>query len=139
MLTTEELYNKIIEDYRKLEDIPEETHVLCPKIDDSDVTNAYDEPDEPGEDITVEEKKRRIQDGEERLNVCYQLSLMLGLNAGDVQSWLDGWQTRVEGCLKKCDQCVRNWHSGRDGFLRTVSEYVGSDRWHSRLPCCAFC
>jgi hypothetical protein len=128
MLSTDELYNIIIENYRKLEEIPGDAHALCPKLDDFDITN-YDYPDEPGEDATVGEKKQRIKDGEARLNVSYKLGLMLGLNEDQVKSWLDGWKSRVEGCLRKCDQCVRNWHSGREEFLGTLSEYVPPERW----------
>jgi senataxin len=121
MLTTDELYELIINNYHELEGIPEETHLLCPRVDDSD-TNAYDEPDEPGDDITAEEKQQRIKDGEERFLVASRLSLMLGLNAEQVKSWLETWKTRLETCLRKCDACVRNWHSRRADFLRYVSE-----------------
>lgn len=112
----------IIENYHKLEEIPEDVHLLCPKVDDFDVHNAYEEPDEPGEEITVEEKKKRIEAGEERLKVSYDLGLLLGLTEDHVVTWTKYWKARVENCLKKCDRCVRNWHSGREGFLRNVLE-----------------
>jgi len=121
MLTTDELYELIINNYHELEAIPEATHLLCPRVNESDA-NSYDAPDEPGEDITVEEKRQRIEDGERRFLVASRLSLMLGLNAEQVKSWLEIWKTRLEACLRKCDQCVRNWHSRRAEFLRYVSE-----------------
>lgn len=121
MLTTDELYELIINNYHELEAIPEETHLLCPRVDDSDAT-AYDEPSEPGDDITAEEKQQRIQDGDKRFLVASRLSLMLGLNAEQVKSWLETWKTRLEACLRKCDACVRNWHSRRADFLRYVSD-----------------
>jgi senataxin len=121
MLTTDELYELIIDNHHKFENIPEASHLLCPKVDDSDA-NAYDAPDESGEDITVEEKQQRIKDGDERFLVATRLSLMLGLNAEQVKTWLDEWKTRLEDCLRKCDQCVRNWHQRRADFLRYVSE-----------------
>jgi len=124
-LSTDDLYNLIIENYHELEAIPEETHVLCPRVDDSDA-NAYDAPDEPGDDITVEEKARRIEKGQKNFEVSCNLSLMLGLNAEQVKSWLETWKARLEACLRKCDQCVRKWHSDRDWFLRKVSTYVTS-------------
>lgn len=124
MPTADDLYAMIIENYHTLEAIPEEAHLLCPKVNDFDIRNGYDEPDEPGEDITVEEKTRRIQDGEERLKTSYQLAFILGLQQDQVGSWSLVWKTRVENCLTKCDQCVRNWHSGRASFLRSVLEYV---------------
>lgn len=128
MLTTDELYTLIIDNYHELEAIPEDAHLLCPRVDDSD-TNAYNAPDEPDDDITVEEKKRRIEVGLHRFDVACKLSLMLGLNAEQVKSWLETWKARLEACLRKCDQCVRHWHSRRDQFLRTVSEYVASNTW----------
>lgn len=121
MLTTDDLYTLIIDNYHELEAIPEDAHLLCPKVDDSDLTS-YNAPDEPEDDITAEEKKKRIEDGSRRFGVACKLSLMLGLNAEQVKTWLETWKARLEGCLHKCDQCVRNWHSRRSQFLKEVSE-----------------
>lgn len=128
MLSTDELYSLIIENYHRFEEVPDEAHVLCPKVNNQDA-NAYEAPDEPGDDITVEEKAQRIRDGQERFEITCNLSLMLGLNADQVRSWLEAWKTRLEACLRLCDKCVRKWHSDRESFLRRVSGYVTPLTW----------
>ncbi|KAB5560107.1 SEN1 N terminal-domain-containing protein [Coniochaeta sp. 2T2.1] len=122
----DDLYDSIINNYHDLQAVPEDTHILCPKVSDDD-PNDYKEPGEPGEDITVEEKKKRIADADKRLGVAYRLSLMLGLNAEQMKTWLENWALRVEGSLRTCDQCIRNWHLGRDKFLNSVSQEFDDD------------
>lgn len=121
MLSTEELYNYIIENYHKLEDIPDEVHLFCPRVSEGD-SDTYENLDEPGLDFTVDEKKQRIKDSEDRYKVAYDLALLLGLTEEQAEGWTLYWKARVDGCLKKCDKCIRNWHSGRELFLRGVLE-----------------
>jgi len=120
MLDPDELYSMIMDDYHKLEEIPPDLHLLCPKVSDED-TEDYEDFDEPG-GITVEEKKKRIEDAKTRHDVTYRLCFLMGLAEEQASSWTEQWAKRLERCLTSCDICVRNWHLGRETFLKLVLE-----------------
>ena len=113
-----------MDDFHKLEKIPPGPHLFCPKIDDNDAEDYDDaeEPQEPGE-ITAAEKQQRIDEGKARAHVAYRLSYLLFFPERTT-TWLNTWTKRVEECLTNCDHCVRNWHLGREPFLKATLEYV---------------
>jgi senataxin len=103
--------------HRAFEDRPPNAHLCCPKIEEDDFAN-YDEPDVPDEGgISVEEKKRRIEEYESRFQNVYDLSILMGLGREIAGEWLDNWTQAVESCLTRCDSCVRNWHRNREPYL----------------------
>lgn len=124
MLPPAELYSMIMEDYHKLEEIPPEAHLLCPKVDDDDCEN-YDDLDDPG-DISAEEKKRRLEDAKKRHEITYRLCFLMGLSEEQGSTWIEVWAKRLEGFLTRCDRCVRSWHLGREPFLKLTMEYVAT-------------
>lgn len=122
MLNPDELYSMIMDNYHKLEAIPPDLHLLCPKVDDEDLEE-YGDTDEPG-GISAEEKKRRIEDAKTRHDITYRLCFLMGLSEEQASTWIEEWAKRLQEFLTKCDRCVRNWHLGREPFLKIVLEYV---------------
>ncbi|KAL2263133.1 hypothetical protein VTK26DRAFT_8031 [Humicola hyalothermophila] len=117
-MENDHLYQAAIGWYRDFEDCPPDAHLCCPKVDDDDLTN-YDDPDAPDEGgSSVDEKKSRIKDYEERFQNVYNLSILMGLGKEVAGPWLDNWTQAVESCLTRCDSCVRNWHRNRDPYLK---------------------
>lgn len=108
--------------YEELRSIPTERHMCCPKISEDDDED-YDDLESPGE-ISVAVKEQRIADGNKRLYLLYDCSLILGLPAGSAPILSDEFSKRSNAFLKACASCVRNWHRGRRPFLKRMSEYV---------------
>ena len=108
--------------YEELRAIPTEHHMCCPKISEDDDED-YDDLESPGE-ISVEVKEQRIVDGNKRLYLLYDCSLILGLPPGSTPILSDEFSKRSNAFLKACASCVRNWHRGRRPFLKRMSEYV---------------
>ena len=119
-MTSETLYDALVDFHNQLDSTPPEEHLFCPKLDDEDSTN-YDEPDMAEEGVAVEEKKRRIKAGEARQTAACSLSLLMGMEE-HVGSWLPEWLDRSQKFLTKCDGCVRRWHKSRGPFLRQLRE-----------------
>lgn len=114
--------------HRELEAFPSDVHWCCPKIGDDDETN-YDEPnvadgpDENGEGgVSAAEKQKRIKDYENRLRITYNLSLLMGIPDDRSSQIYPEWKEDVEDFLLRCDACIRNWHRGRDQFLKRLPE-----------------
>jgi senataxin len=129
MKSTDDIYDSIMENYHKLEEIPPNIHLLCPKVGEHD-TEDYESPDEPGTEIDVKEKQSRIESSKTRQSIMYQLCLLLGLDPEQAGAWLADWTKRLEGFLTTCDRCIVNWHRGRAPFLKTILEYA-----HLVIPC----
>ncbi|SPQ19663.1 bc50827a-d072-4c71-b1bd-e443da840486 [Thermothielavioides terrestris] len=111
------LFQAAITWHRAFEDRPPDAHLCCPKVDDEDPAN-YDEPDAPDEGgVSVDDKKRRIKEYEDRFHNVYNLSILMGLGREVAGEWLDNWVQAVEFCLTRCDSCVRNWHRNREPYL----------------------
>jgi senataxin len=125
MKTREEVYSEIIRTHQAYEAIPGDLHLFCPKINDDD-DEEYGAPDEPGEKITVEEKKLRIEEAQKRLQTASWMSLILGLNPDQSGSWKTEFIERTEEFLKKCDSCVLAWQRARkdlrNRFLKEFDE-----------------
>jgi senataxin len=107
--------------FEKLQDIPSEHHLLCPKISDEDSEN-YRALNDPNSEITIEEKQKRIEDGERRIEITYWNSLIFGFDKKDAGKWLEDFTGRVERCLKFCSDCVLNWHMKRRAHLNKYAE-----------------
>lgn len=103
--------------YKKLEKVPEGPHMLCPKISDDDDED-YDDLTTEGYEITLEEKKKRVLEGEERLEIAYWNSLLLAYGRDGAGIWLKDWDRRVTPNLHSCDKCVTNWHMNRKKYLQ---------------------
>ncbi|KAK4649494.1 DEAD-box type RNA helicase [Podospora bellae-mahoneyi] len=122
------LEQTIIEWHNDFEDFPPDAHLCCPKLNDDDLTDYenLDFPDEPDESgggaVSVEEKKKRNEDYKHRLQISYNLSLLMGLPPERSSTWLPNWKERVETYLTRCDSCIRRWHRAREPFLQRLPE-----------------
>ncbi|KAJ6444101.1 tRNA-splicing endonuclease [Purpureocillium lavendulum] len=110
--------------FEELQKLPAEHHLLCPKISNDDDED-YKTLEDPASGITVEEKKRRIEDGERRVEITYWNSLIFGFEKKDAGQWLNEFTTRLETCLRHCPGCVLNWHMKRKAHLQMFAE-----RWN---------
>ena len=82
---------------------------------------SYDEPDVEEEDITVEEKRKLIDEGNRRLSIAYRLCVVYGLGEDEAQDWQDIHHKRSMQLLSSCNPCVRNYHMERKDFLKELS------------------
>ncbi|KAH7019944.1 SEN1 N terminal-domain-containing protein [Ilyonectria destructans] len=110
--------------YEELQKIPTEYHLLCPRTGDDDEEN-YKNLDDPDSKISLEEKKKRIEQGKERIEVTYWNSLIFGFDKKVAGKWLEDFTTRLEEGLKFCSDCVLNWHMKRKANLQKFAE-----RWN---------
>ncbi|GJN81249.1 DEAD-box type RNA helicase [Purpureocillium lilacinum] len=110
--------------FEELQKLPREHHLLCPKVGPDDDEN-YKNLEDPESRITVDEKKRRIEDGDRRVEITYWNSLIFGFEKRDAGQWLNEFTTRLESCLRECPACVLNWHMKRKAHLQKFAE-----RWN---------
>ena len=108
--------------YEELGKIPPECHLLCPKVS-SDDDEEYKILDATDSNISIDEKRNRIQKGNERIEITYWNSLIFGFDKQDAGKWLEEFATRLEECLKLCSDCVLNWHMKRKMYLQKFAEY----------------
>jgi senataxin len=111
---------------------PAESHWFCPKRRDDDFVN-YDNAEDADaeaeeEDLTSADKARLIREWERRQEIAYQLCIVYGLSAEEGSDWQDFHHKRLTELLSTCDRCVRNYHMGRKGFLKDVSECVANSQ-----------
>lgn len=118
--------------YDELLKKPLEAHLLCPKICDDDDENYKDLLDDSV--ISLDEKKKRIQDGEHRIEITYWNSLIFGFDKKEAGKWLDDFEKRLEHCLNLCPDCVLNWHMKRKAYMQKFSEFVHSNFFDLRIP-----
>ncbi|KKF96084.1 Helicase SEN1 [Ceratocystis platani] len=104
----------------ELENIAPELHILCPMTHADDPEN-YAET-EPTSGITAEEKKKRLEDAKERINITMWNSLLFGVERKKVEQWLETYASRLQNALSSCDACIKNWHRCRKSFLIGLSE-----------------
>lgn len=123
MKSAQEVYAEVIRAHHDLEKIPPAVHLFCPKVCDEDDED-YENPDVPGDEIDVEEKKTRIQAAQERLRLVSWASLILGIEEDQADKWAPEFRERTEVFLTKCDACVRLWHMNRKPLRNRLLKYV---------------
>ncbi|PHH72181.1 hypothetical protein CDD80_4722 [Ophiocordyceps camponoti-rufipedis] len=112
--------------FEKLQQIPPEHHLLCAKLHDDDREN-YKNDDDNDSSISVAEKKKRIQDGERRIEITYWNCLIFGFDKKDSGKWGEDFGARLENCLRVCSDCCLNWHMNRKTYLEKFSEIWNED------------
>jgi senataxin len=115
---TNRLYEGVTESYKEWVIIPAEHHLLCPKLHDEDDED-YRDPG-PSSEITAEEKERRIRDAQRRVELTYDLSLLVGITEEQSSGLKEQWIDRTESFLTKCDACVLHWHMHRKKFFEKL-------------------
>ncbi|KAK4229582.1 putative helicase [Podospora fimiseda] len=127
-METNELESTIIEWHQEWEEFPPDAHLCCPKVHDED-DNDYSQFDDPyGDDITTTEKRLRVEQYKHRLSVTYDLSLLMGIPQDRASTWLHEWKDKVESFLQRCDDCIRNWHRGREQFVKRLNTLLAQDQ-----------
>lgn len=72
--------------------------------------------------MTLEEKDRLIDEGNQRRNICHRLNLIYGFSVDESKDWRAQHQKRTSELLKSCNSCVRNYHMDRGPFLRELGQ-----------------
>lgn len=128
----EDFNEELVTWFTKLQELPPECHLLCPRLSEEDGEN-YKVLDDPESAISVEEKKSRIAAVEERIRITYWSSLVFGFDKQTAGHWLDEFSQKLEYCLKYCADCVLTWHMKRKPNIQVFSEYVSAgwaNGWH---------
>jgi senataxin len=112
---TNRLYEGVTESYQEWINIPEKCHLLCPKITDDE-----DSDDEPPSEIDSEQTVQREQEARRRVDLTYDLSLLLGITEEQSSGWKEQWIERTESFLTRCDGCVLRWHMHRKKFFEKL-------------------
>lgn len=120
-----DLNEELVKWFEVFQKVDQECHLLCPKLSDDDFED-YKTLSDPHSEISVEEKQKRIKDGEARIEMTYWNSLIFGYDKKDAGKWLDTFTDRLEHCLKLCSDCVLNWHMKRRAHLEKFAEYVAT-------------
>jgi senataxin len=107
--------------FEKFKALPVEAHLLCPKLSNEDAEN-YKDPNDPESQISRETKKKRIEEGEKRLEIAYWNSLVFGFDKRESGQWAEDLTNRLNECLRECPDCVLNWHMRRKPYLRQFAE-----------------
>lgn len=119
---TSRIYEKITDSYELWAGLPEEPHLLCPKVNDDDEEDYSALGPQTTTGITLEEKQHRIQDAQRRTELTYDLSLLLGISKEQAGGWIEQWTERIELFLTKCDACILTYHMHRKVFLKKLLE-----------------
>lgn len=114
---TNRLYEGVTESYQEWINLPEEYHLLCPKTESDD---SEDEYSAGTTEVTAEETERRTQEARRRVELTYDLSLLLGITEEQSSGWKEQWVERTESFLTKCDACVLRWHMHRKKFFEKL-------------------
>jgi senataxin len=117
----DEVQAELLKWYEKFKELPPEAHLLCPRLSNDDDED-YKVLDDPDSLISIEEKKKRITEGQKRLEITYWNTLVFGFDKRDSGEWLDQFTDRLNGCLRECADCVLNWHMQRKPHLRKFAE-----------------
>ncbi|KAK7740756.1 DEAD-box type RNA helicase [Cytospora paraplurivora] len=122
---TNRLYEGVTESYKEWVTIQPEHHLLCPKLSDEDDEDYRDHG--PSSAITAEEKEQRLQDAQRRVDLTYDLSLLLGITEEQSSGLKEQWIDRTEFFLTKCDACVLRWHMHRKKFFEKLQGSFDED------------
>jgi senataxin len=118
--------------FEEFQKIPSDAHLLCPRINNDDEEN-YKILQDPDSQISLAEKKSRIEDGHKRIEITYWNTLIFGFDKRDAGKWLDQFTLRLENGLKYCSECVFNWHLKRKPQLQKFSEYAQPSTFSNQL------
>ncbi|KAK2608675.1 DEAD-box type RNA helicase [Conoideocrella luteorostrata] len=121
-----ELNEELSKWYEELQKLPPDCHLLCPKIGPDDNEN-YKTLDGIESDISADEKKQRVENGNRRIEITYWNSLIFGFDKTAAGKWLEEFKNRIEGTLRTCSDCVLNWHMQRPLYLQKFSEKWNED------------
>ncbi|KAI1362492.1 SEN1 N terminal-domain-containing protein [Xylaria arbuscula] len=113
------VHNVLDAGFAKLRDVPPDVHLFCPRVSPDD-DEIYEDPDAPSS-ISPAERQQRIEDGQGRLDLMYNCSLILGLSRDAAGSHRSEFDSRCDTFLTTCASCVRNWHKGRATFLKDIT------------------
>lgn len=127
------VHNVLDVGFAKLRDIPPNLHLFCPRVsvDDDEI---YEDPDAVSS-ISPDERQQRIEDGQARLDLMYNCSLILGLSREAAGPHRPDFDSRCDAFLTTCASCVRNWHKGRAGFLKDITPWVLAILVLPCIPC----
>lgn len=112
---TNRLYEGVTESYQEWINIPEKCHLFCPRITDVD-----DSDDEPSPEVVSKEQEQRKEEARRRVELTYDLSLLLGITEEQSSGWKEQWIERTEFFLTDCDACVLRWHMHRKKFFEKL-------------------
>ncbi|KAJ2901914.1 hypothetical protein MKZ38_001266 [Zalerion maritima] len=109
-----------------------QAHLLCPKTHDGDIADYQNLVEEQIENdnghmqlLTIDVKKRRLEDAQSRIQTTLAYSVVVGLDEATAGSWLQEFKDDLNASLSKCDQCIRNWHLRRGPLItRLTKDYV---------------
>ncbi|KAF4975965.1 hypothetical protein FZEAL_7317 [Fusarium zealandicum] len=121
-----DLHEELSQWYEKIQKFPKECHLLCPRRSDEDFEN-YKVLNDPDSTISLDEKNKFIQEGNERLEVTYWNTLIFGFDKQSQGKWGDELAERLSSCLKQCADCVFNWHMKRKSLLQQFHERWDED------------
>lgn len=115
------LHEELGKRYAELQEIPSSIHLLCAKISEDDEED-YRRLSGTESKLSVDEKRKRIQDAEYRTEVTYWNSLVFGFDRKTAGKWGDEFRNRLDTTLKHCADCVLNWHMKRKVYLQKFAE-----------------
>lgn len=118
---TSRIYDGLTEAYEKWKHLDQTKHLLCPKVNNEDEED-YASTGPPLTNISVAEREKRIQDAQERLELTYELSLLMGISSEMSVGWLEPWKKDIEKFLSTCDCCILKYHMHRKAFLKKLRE-----------------
>lgn len=118
---TDRIYDGITAAYEKWKHLDQTKHLLCPKVDEEDEED-YTSTGPPLTNISVAEREKRIRDAQERQDLTYQLSLLMGIASEMSVGWIEPWKKGIEASLTRCDSCILNYHMHRKAFLKKLRE-----------------
>lgn len=118
---TNRIYDEITAAYEKWKHLDQSKHLLCPKVDDDDEED-YASSGPPLTNISVVEREERIRAAQERRELTYVLSLLMGIAVEMSVGWIEPWKKGIEAALTRCDSCILNYHMHRKTFLKKLRE-----------------
>ena len=107
--------------FDKYSRIPEEAHLLCPRINAEDDED-YNNVSAPSSNISQKEKALRVEEGDKRIEITYWLTVVFGYDEKEAGQFLHDYASRLSDTLETCADCVRNWHRMRQHFLQEFLE-----------------
>ncbi|KAM0342341.1 hypothetical protein ACHAPQ_000069 [Fusarium lateritium] len=107
--------------YEKIQSFDNECHLLCPRLGEDDNEN-YRVLEDPDSAITQDQKRNRIQQGQERVKITYWNCLIFGFDKENQGKWGEELGSRLNACLQSCADCVYNWHMNRRALLQQFQE-----------------